>query len=218
MCGRFALYTDSSTVESIFGFGNLFKLNARYNIAPTQQILALRVNEHGDYEWCEMRWGFVPHWMKKSAISGKFINARAETVHEKPMFKRAFFQRRCLIVASGFYEWTPSEGGKIPYYIHTNTPVMGFAGIWEHWQDEESEFDSCTILTTTADDNIQKLHSRMPVIVEPHDHKLWLKNNDAKLALNQVLDHHPRLDYYPVSQKVNNARYDEADCINELKD
>lgn len=219
MCGRFALFADISIIENTFGLGNLFPLSPLYNIAPSQSVLTLRGDQDATLEWCEMRWGFIPHWMKKEAIRSKFINARCETVGEKPMFKRAFQSRRCIIIASGFYEWRNSALGKQPYFIYAqDQEILSFAGIWEHWENDDEAIDSCTILTTAADAALKKIHHRMPVTLAQNTVKKWIdptQNADSILA--EVLKQQPAMAYHPVSPKVNNPRYQQADSVDEIK-
>ena len=191
MCGRFTLRTPMSVLIEQFELDvNIARQMAlfepRYNIAPTQNILAVRVNrERGEREAALMRWGLIPSWSKDPQGGPPMINARGETLAEKPSFRTAVRRRRCLIPADGFYEWQQSpesaaRGKKQPYYIHfRDDRPFAFAGLWEAWRAKDSPPDdqpleSCTIVTTAASTALASLHDRMPVILAPNDYQTWL--------------------------------------------
>jgi len=221
MCGRFTLSQSTDVIASAFNLTQIPPLELRYNIAPTQPIPAiLSVPKQGN-ELQMLRWGLIPSWAKDLSIGAKLINARAETVSEKPSFKSAFKRRRCLIIADGFYEWQRQEGKKQPYYFRVqNSQLFAFAGLWEHWQSpDEQIINSCTILTTEANDLLRPIHDRMPVILDPKSYDLWLDSEVQNPELLQPLLHPYQANLmtsFAVSSKVNNPRNNTPECINSL--
>ena len=176
MCGRFTLSTPIKELARFFHLPELPHLNARYNIAPSQPVATVLVLTAGR-EFRLMRWGLVPPWAKDLGIGSRMINARAETVPEKPAFRSALRERRCLILADGFYEWERKGTVKQPHYIHkTDKSPFGFAGLWERWQPPEGgePVESCTIITTEANALVRTFHERMPVILAPENFDPWL--------------------------------------------
>jgi putative SOS response-associated peptidase YedK len=177
MCGRFALKTPSARVAELMHFDNTPAIAERYNIAPSQEVLAVR-EVAGRREGCMMRWGLIPSWAKDPAIGNRMINARAESLDEKPSFRESFRHRRCLIPADGFYEWQ-AEGGKgrskQPYFIHrADGQIMALAGIWDNWiSPDGEEVLSCAIITIDAGPDVSAIHSRMPTT-------LYEKGRDVK--------------------------------------
>jgi len=222
MCGRFALDLPEKMLINYFDVPIIpHDFGPHYNIAPTQPVLTIRCDEDNKREAVYLRWGFIPPWMKAEDVSSKFINARAETAHEKPMFRHAFSKKRCLIVASGFYEWRTTPEGKQPFYIHSqdDTPIA-FAGLWSYWhQAGHDPIESCTILTTDANKALQAIHTRMPVMLSPPAFAAWLDRGimDVKriagLLAQQKGD---ALTYYPVSSIVNNPRNDTPECVKQV--
>lgn len=226
MCGRFALYTTIEALADQFDLPELpAQLVPRYNIAPTQPVGIVRNHAQSHArEWALALWGLIPSWSKDPSMGARMINARAETVEEKPSFRAAFKRRRCIVPASGFYEWMKKEGGKQPYYITAaDGDLLGFAGLWENWSGPNGEeLESCTILTTAANDDVSRLHDRMPVILAPEDYDEWLgAGGDATSAQLSQLKHLLRpfsvdqLNLYPVSAYVNNSRNEGSECIVE---
>ncbi|MEK6244600.1 MAG: SOS response-associated peptidase [Pseudomonadota bacterium] len=166
MCGRYALHTNPEVVALLFGLSEVPAYQPRYNIAPTAQVLIIRKNEAA-----MVRWGLVPRWAKDPSIGAKMNNARAETVAEKPSFRDAYRKRRCLIPASGFYEWKMENGRKQPYYIYpSSSELFAFAGLWEQW----NELQTCAVITTESNEKMSAVHDRMPVILAPEDYPKWL--------------------------------------------
>lgn len=175
MCGRYSLYQPLDALAIILDLESPgFEFEPRYNAAPTQ-ILPIILNE-SPHQLSMLRWGLIPSWAKDRAIGNKMLNARAETVLEKPAFRNAFQKRRCLIPVNGFYEWKKTPHGKIPHHItHTTESVMTFAGLWEFWHDPEGrELRTFTILTTEPNEIMAPIHDRMPVIISPADRAKWL--------------------------------------------
>ncbi|MBD1831417.1 SOS response-associated peptidase [Cyanobacteria bacterium FACHB-472] len=222
MCGRFSQSKSAETIAQVFQVNNVPPLTPRYNIAPTQQIQTILQNaEQSEREFKMLHWGLIPSWAKDSKMGARMINARAETVTEKPSFRAAFKQRRCLILADGFYEWQQQEKNKQPFYFRMNDEhPFAFAGLWEHWKSGDGEvIDSCTILTTEPNDLMRPVHNRMPVIIEPKDYDLWLDTEVKKPELLQPLLRSysaEEMTAYPVSTKVNKPVNDSAELINSL--
>jgi putative SOS response-associated peptidase YedK len=230
MCGRFTLSQPVEAIASIFQLKEVPNLEPRYNIAPTQLVpTVLQTFTQSDAggkdkvlrQFQLLRWGLIPSWAKDPAMGAKLINARAETVAEKPSFRSAFRHRRCLVIADGFYEWRRQEGKKQPFYFRLqNGQPFAFAGLWERWQDPKGEaIASCTILTTAANELLQPIHDRMPVILDSKDYDLWLDPAVQKPEqLQQLLQPYPSevMLSYPVSTKVNNPANNTPECINSL--
>lgn len=175
MCGRFTLTVDAEAIQLAFNLQDASAWQqARYNIAPSQ--MAPVISNRNPQELSLMKWGLVPSWAKDPAIGNRMINARAETVAQKPSFRAAFKRRRCLIPADGYYEWTKRDGKKAPIYIkRKDRDIFALAGLWERWEKpDETWLETCTILTTGANDFIRPIHHRMAVMIEPEYYALWL--------------------------------------------
>lgn len=218
MCGRFTLTAEIEELKR--RFRALFMAREyikRYNIAPSQMVLTV-VNDGRQNLMGYMRWGLIPFWAKDPSIGNRLINARGETVHEKPAFRQAFQRRRCLILADSFYEWKKDgNGNKIPYRIllKSKTP-FAMAGLYEKWvSPENEEIFSCTILTTDANELIRPLHDRMPVILGEEGEKHWLNPGESLSFLQSLLVPYPaqEMEVYQVSRIVNNPKHDSAACI-----
>ena len=217
MCGRFAFYSPSEATAALFGTSGSLDMKPRYNIAPTQDIAAIRQDERGDRELTALRWGLVPFWAKDPSIGNRMINARAETVAEKPSFRAAYRRRRCLVLADGFYEWHREGTVKTPYFISLQSDEpFAFAGLWENWQSKEDDdsLQSATLITTAANDFMASMHHRMPVILEPATADRWLAGDDD--LLEYALRHGPQLRAWPVDRRVNNARNEGEELIKPL--
>jgi putative SOS response-associated peptidase YedK len=219
MCGRFILTSPGIVLAAQFELQQEFELPPRYNIAPTQQVSAIRMDTSG--RRLEMlKWGLLPFWAKDASISARLINARSETLSEKPAFRAAFKSRRCLIPSNGFYEWTKNKGQKQPYLIKlTEGSLFAFAGLWEHWESKDGvDVESCTIITTHANELVQPLHDRMPVILKNKDYALWLDPIAKREILQPLLIPYPseEMNSYPVSSNVNKATYDSPDSIEPM--
>lgn len=219
MCGRFTLQYSAEMLAQIFGAKVSQDITPRYNIAPTQQSPVVRISPtdnqlHIDY----LKWGLIPSWAKDPTIGSKMINARSETVDEKPSFKSALKHRRCIIPASGFYEWQEVDGKKHPLYIKLkDDSLMMFAGIWDHWKSPEGEvIESFSMLTTISNELIKPLHERMPVILVPGNKDIWLDSlisDPEQLRLFFTPYPSDMMDMYPVSDLVNSPRNDKPECI-----
>jgi putative SOS response-associated peptidase YedK len=210
MCGRYAQRTDPKRLAKEFKVAEVINAAPRYNIAPTQEVLAVRESSDGR-EMTLYKWGLVPSWAKDASIGAKLINARSETVTEKPSFREAFKRRRCIIPADGFYEWQRLEGRKQPFFFRMRDErPFGFAGLWERWEDEGGKvINSCAILTTEANEVLRPVHDRMPVILHPDDYGLWLGAEARELGLvKEMLRPYPAEEMvgYPVGSGVNSPR------------
>jgi putative SOS response-associated peptidase YedK len=214
MCGRFAFYSPSEATAELFGVSGALPVEARYNIAPTQYVAAIRNGEEGSPELAMLRWGLVPFWAKDPSIGNRMINARAETVAEKPAFRAAYRHRRCLVLADGFYEWRREGSAKTPFYISAaDGQPFAFAALWENWHSKESDesIQSTTLITTEANEFMADLHHRMPVVLTPATAGTWLSGRED--ALDHALAHLPMLRAWPVDSRVNNARNEGEDLI-----
>jgi putative SOS response-associated peptidase YedK len=221
MCGRFAFFSPAEAIAATFGLAAVPDVVQRFNAAPGQDLFSVR--EEGEVPVADLfRWGLVPFWAKDPAIGNRMINARAETVTEKPSYRQAFRRRRCLIPADGFYEWQKTERGKQPWFISAkDSGLLAFAGLWEEWSAAEGELlRTCTIITTTANEFMADLHDRMPVIVPDAMHSDWLAAGTAKVDLQQILVAGPgrELAAWKVSRAVNNPLNDEAGLIDPISD
>jgi len=217
MCGRFVLMSPGKLLAERLELEEKPDLEPRYNIAPSQPVPVIRVIS-SRRELSMLRWGLIPFWAKDPKIGYKMINARSESVGEKPAFRSAFRQRRCLILADGFYEWDRSKKPKRPYLFRMkDEKPFAFAGLWEHWQGAEGDtIESCTILTTDANDLVAALHDRMPVILSPGHYASWIDPDQKNPEmLRELLVPYPadEMEAYPVTTKVNKPTYDEPDCI-----
>ena len=218
MCGRFALKAPPRTIQEHFHLPETIELSSRYNIAPSQAIAVVRyLQGKKNRQLDSLRWGLIPHWAKDMKIGYRMINARSETLAQKPSFRAAFKKRRCLIVADGFYEWKHAGRIKEPFYIQLeNGTVFGFAGLWESWKSPDGNIvESCTVITTSANELIRKIHDRMPVILLPEDYDTWLQDSTPELRLQQLLAPYPaeEMEMYRVSSEVSSPKNDTPACI-----
>jgi putative SOS response-associated peptidase YedK len=223
MCGRFTLHTPESLLREAFGVDSSapLGLNPRYNIAPSQQVPIVRDTRSGR-EMVMARWGLIPHWSKEAKTRYSTINARIETVSEKPTYRTPFKHRRCLIPADGFYEWKVVEGRKVPHHIRMRDgSVFALAGLWDRWEREGESLESCCIIVMPANDIMKSLHERMPAIVASDDHGMWLDPRVAdKDKIMGCLNSSPssRLITYPVTPRVNSPKYDDEVCMEPAYD
>ena len=198
----------------MFGVHTDVEIAARYNIAPTQFVASIRNDESESRELVMLRWGLVPFWAKDPAIGNRMINARAEPVAEKPSYRNAYKKRRCLILASGFYEWRKEGTGKTPYYITTeDDSSFAFAGLWERWDSKDSgeSLQTTTIITVDANESMQGVHHRMPIILKPEGADQWLSGDNE--LINNMAEITPPLKAWAVDRRVNNARNEGPELI-----
>ncbi|MEM9706907.1 MAG: SOS response-associated peptidase [Pseudomonadota bacterium] len=217
MCGRYLLTTPPSDVGAAFDVGVVDNFPPRYNIAPTQPVAAIRRGTTGAREYTLLRWGFIPSWRKKEE-GRPLINARAETVSEKPTFRAAFKRRRCLIPADGFYEWTGEKAARMPHYIRPERAgVFAFAGIWETAMSADgAEVDTVALLTTAAGPDIKALHHREPVVIAASKFAAWLETDERDIGEVSGLLTHQHKGFWrttPVSKRVNSVRNEGPDLI-----
>jgi putative SOS response-associated peptidase YedK len=211
MCGRYALTSPPAVIAERFHLLWTPELAPHYNIAPGQAIPVVR--ETGQRrELAFLRWGLIPSWAKEASIGMKLINARGETLADKPAFRSAYRRRHCLVPADAFYEWKTVAGRKQPYCIGLRDEgPFGMAGLWEHWKDPNGQtLESCTIVTVDANALIAELHDRMPLIVAPGDYDAWLAAGTMELPPAVPAQ---EMRYYPVSPLVSNARNDIPACL-----
>lgn len=215
MCGRFTLTVDPAELREWLELIDVpAQLTPRYNIAPTQPVAV--VTSPTDRKVEIFQWGLIPSWSKDPSMGSRLINARAETVHEKPAFRAPFQRKRCLILADGFFEWKALDKGKQPYFIHLKSgKPFAFAGLWDHWTSPEGdERMTCTIITCEPNDLMAQLHNRMPVILDKDVMWDWLDPAATPIALKALLvPYAGRLEAYPVARLVNKPDYDAPDCI-----
>ena len=237
MCGRFTLTTPADVWAALFKLDPVPQFGPRYNIAPTQSVATVRstarpqteLSEHektqtgadSAHEFASLRWGLIPHWARQPDLKGRtLINARSETVAEKPSFRDSFRFRRCLVVSDGFYEWQPAGARKQPFWIRLDTEApFAFAGLWDRWTSESESLESCTILTTQANEALIPLHDRMPVILDPGHYESWLDPDTPHWELESLLVPYPseQMTFHPVSTYVNHVGHDDPTCIVPLR-
>ncbi|HJP20229.1 MAG: SOS response-associated peptidase [Alphaproteobacteria bacterium] len=223
MCGRFAFTSPVEAMRQLFGIEERPNLAPRYNIAPTQEVVIVRHEEVTGRCLARAHWGLLPPWAKDRAMAARLINARAESVAEKPSFRAAFRARRCLIPADGYYEWVAMKDGKQPYRLaRRDGGLFAFAGLWDRWTPPEGDepVESCTIITTAADDVVRPIHQRMPAILAPGDYAAWL--GESEVSRDQLLTlvqgaSSPDLIATPVSRRLNSPRHDDAACIEPVE-
>jgi putative SOS response-associated peptidase YedK len=221
MCGRFTLKTPAGAIVSEFNLRRLdVELRPRFNIAPSQDVLVVLLDGDGSPRGTHFRWGLVPFWAKDPRIGNRLINARAETVHEKPAFRAAFARRRCLVIADGFYEWQKHAGGKRPFRIQRRDGrAFAFAGIWEEWGSRAAPLRSCAILTTSPNELMWPIHDRMPVVLPPEAYHLWIDGNRSGDECAALLSPCPdtELEAFEVSTLVNSPANDRPECIERVR-
>lgn len=223
MCGRFVGYRNVESLKTVFPIDRVnAEAVASYNIAPSQDVLAI-VRRDGENWLDRFHWGLVPFWAKDTSFGSKMINARAETIAEKPSFKNAFRKRRCLIPADGFYEWVGPKGEKQPYYITLpDAAPMAFAGLWEIWKPgTDQAHSSVTIITTAASASMKPFHHRMPAILHADHYAAWLDPDIASTdALHAILSDGRLTEVKgaPVSRRVNSVRQDGPENIRSTDD
>jgi putative SOS response-associated peptidase YedK len=216
MCGRFNLIATKPQIIEYFNLQRLPDYRPDYNIPPGQKILSIVRLEDGSNKAVNLHWGLIPSWSKDRKVSSHLINARAETLTEKPSFRNAYQHRRCLIPATGFFEWQTTETGKHPYHIHQpDNTLFAFAGLWEHWEHQQETIYSCTIITTAANNKIDPIHDRMPVIITPDFYNSWLdrKNTAVEMADFLAANAYSTMQLTPLSTRVNNPLHNDEACL-----
>ena len=219
MCGRFAFYSPAEATAALFGATAPVEVQPRYNIAPTQYVAAIREDSDDGRELVMLRWGLVPFWAKEPSIGNRMINARAETVAEKPSYRAAYRHRRCIVLADGFYEWRKQGDSKMPHYISlADDGPFALAALWEHWKDKNSDesLQTTTLITTAANEFMAPLHHRMPVVLNPDMASEWLSGSVD--LLDDIAARTPPLRAWPVDRRVNNARNEGEELIEAVGD
>jgi putative SOS response-associated peptidase YedK len=222
MCGRFTLTRSAAEVAEHFGLGSVPALSPRFNIAPTQLALVIRGGASGGRESAMLHWGLVPYWAKHPRDAAKHINARVETLTERPAFREAAERRRCLVPADGFYEWSGARGGRQPHHVAlAQGELFAMAAVWERWkQADGAALDSVAVITTAASPNIRPLHDRMPLIVDPAGYAAWLDRSArdvAKLLETLPVSRGAQLRPRRVSTRVNDVHNDDPHCLDEAE-
>jgi putative SOS response-associated peptidase YedK len=221
MCGRFAQKSSAKKISKQFKVEEVPPLAERYNVAPTQTVLAVREASDGR-EATLLKWGLVPRWAKDPTIGNRLINARAETVTEKPSFREAFARRRCLVPMEGFYEWARRGDRKRPFYFHMRDgEPFAVAGLWEVWEGDGDPLGTCTLLTTKANELLAGYHDRMPVILRPEDYDLWLDSGVRSAErLLPLLRPYPgeEMTTYAVGLMVNSPSNDSPRCVEPARE
>ena len=219
MCGRFNLTATIQEIGGYFDLSHLPRHEVSFNIPPGQKILTIVQLEDNSYKGVYLYWGLIPSWAKNAKTSSHLINARAETLAEKPSFRRAFKKRRCLIPATGFFEWRQTESGKQPFHIYkSDRSLFAFAGLWEHWENNGSTVYSCTIITTSANNFMQAIHKRMPVIIPATAYHTWLNRQVKELELEALLaaSDYQNFQATPISNRINNPVHNDMECLHAI--
>ena len=219
MCGRFTLHAPPAEILSAFDIDRLppgVRLEPHYNIAPSRNIAIIRTSG-GHRALSLARWGLVPGWSKLAKPRYSTINARIESVADKPAYRVPFRRKRCLVPADGFYEWQQGEHGKVPYHVcRPDQGVFAFAGLWDHWEDDHESFDSCVIITTPAAGVMVGIHARMPVILDPGAYAAWLdpaRTEPGEITPCLAASPAVQLTAWPVSNRVNSPTHNDEHCL-----
>lgn len=219
MCGRYAFFSPAEAVRRVFAVDDVPALQPRYNVAPTQPVPVLREPVPGRREVALLHWGLVPSWAQDKAIGNRMINARAETLAEKPAYRRAYRERRCLVLADGWYEWQAAPDGKQPWFICArDRQPLGLAGLWESWRDPDSgeTLESCTIVTRDAPGRLAAIHHRMPAVIPPAAAAAWLDpagRDPGALSRGLMQAREEDFEAWPVGRAVNDPRHEGAGLI-----
>jgi len=221
MCGRYTLAAPGEEIAEAFGLPEVAGMAPRYNIAPTQAVAAVRPAPDGERALVELRWGLIPGWLDDPGSGPPLINARAESAATRPAFRDAFRWRRCALPASGFYEWQRLERGKQPYYVcRRDGRLLALAALWERWERHGSAIESCTVITVPPNEDLVRIHDRMPALLSGEALERWLDPARRQAAdLRPILASAPagELEVYPVSPRVNRAENDDSECIAPLR-
>lgn len=220
VCGRYTISNPSKILPELLIEDHALDLPARYNVAPGQMAPVVAAGEDGSWRLTEMQWGLVPSWADDPGIGHRLINARAETVGEKPAFRDSLARRRCVVAADGFYEWQKGLGGKQPYLLRlAGGAPFGFAGLWDRWCGPRGQvLETFTILTTGANKLVEPIHKRMPVILDRQERAAWLVLRAELGALSLLCEPFPAsaMEAIPVSGYVNNTAHDSVECLKPL--
>lgn len=219
MCGRFAVSITKSDIEKLMPEVESKEIKPNYNVAPTQTVASIKDSDPNSISF--LHWGLIPHWAKDKTIASKMINARSETVHEKPSFRSAYKKRRCILLATGYYEWKKTGKEKFPYYIGFDNELFLMAGLWEKWIDRSSGelIESTTIITTSPNKFTEEIHNRMPVILKTDETYKWLDPSSDPNALHSLLKPcEPKgMTAWEVSKEVNSPKNNYPELIQKLR-
>ena len=221
MCGRYALHADPQVVAMQFGLEAPRSLDPHYNICPGTDVLVARVDRRGTRVPGRRRWGLIPRWAAEPSIGHKLANARGESLNERPAFREAFLGGRCLVPASGYYEWQAVAGRKRPWYLRPlDAPLFGLAGISALWRGPRGEIRSVALITTAANALSERIHDRMPVIIAPEHYGTWLDPKTEPETLHRLVASYPaeRMTAHEVSQRVNTPANDDPALIEPVAD
>ena len=216
MCGRYSITTNVEALRRLYGFRGAPNLQPRFNLAPTQPAPAIRLNAAGERELSMLRWGLIPAWAPDRSIGNRMINARAETLAEKPSFRAALQDRRCLVLADGFYEWQKQGPKKQPYFITlADGAPFAMAGLWDRWTDRGTRetIESFTIITTAASPDLTGIHDRMPALFDSRGQEAWLAAADLAVAQALLKPFPGPVSALPVSTFVNDPKNDSPACL-----
>ena len=217
VCGRFIVSNPKAILQEVLGEHERSEIEARYNVTPGQTSSVVTVGENDSRCLTEMQWGLVPSWVSQPTTGHRMINARVETVGEKPAFRESVAHRRCVVPADGFYEWQKSAEGKQPYLLRLNTGTpFGFAGLWDCWRGSDGHvLETFTILTTVANALVEPIHKRMPVILDRQQREAWLLPWTGPEGIHQFCEPFPAsaMETIPVSDYVNNPAHDSVECV-----
>jgi putative SOS response-associated peptidase YedK len=216
VCGRFALFASPELVAEYFALAEPPSLAPHYNLTPGQDIAAVRVDRDGVLRLSALRWGLIPFWAKDAAIGRRLINARLDGLADKPAFREALTRRRCLIPASGFYEWgVDAAGKKQPFFVRARgEPLLAIAGLWERWRAPSGEpLETCVIVTTEANATLAPIHDRMPVLLTRAAQGVWLDARSDVATITELAAPGPELETWPVGTAVNDPRNDDERVI-----
>ena len=222
MCGRYAFFSPAEAIKRVFGVQDLPALEPRYNIAPTQAVPAVREGEGGRREVALLHWGLIPSWARERSIGNRMINARAETLAERPAYRRALRERRCLVLADGWYEWQHTASGKQPWFIRAGDgQPLGLAGLWDSWRDPASgeTTESCSIVTIDAPGRLADIHGRMPAVLAAEGFAAWLDSSQRDGGALSALLRAPdaaRFSAHPVGRQVNDPRHEGPELVAPL--
>lgn len=215
MCGRFSLYSSAKAIKEQFMVEGSDEIEPNYNISPGQRILVIRHNDEKRRILTRQHWGLIPSWLKSEKEKG-VINARYESVHEKPYFRSSFKKRRCLILADGWYEWRKMGEKKQPYYFkRKDGRLLAFAGLWSPLREDDSEFESCAIITRNTPQPLYEIHDRMPLILNESSYTAWLGDGTFSLISDESANQFSMdaIEFFSVSMRVNNPRNNTPQCI-----
>jgi len=215
MCGRYSFTLPPEAIRAIFRVMTGLNLQPRYNVAPTDQMPVIGLEQNGERALKVFRWGLIPWWSKAMPKSAPQINARSEGIATSKMFGEAFHKRRCLVLADGFYEWRKDKSDKRPWRIvDPERPAFAFAGVWEGWRKPDGEIlRSFAIITTSANEQLAPIHDRMPVILKPEDEDAWLDPSNSEPKLLSLLAPYEKTELYQLSERVNSVKNDDPECL-----